>query len=105
MTANLIDSPSTAELKRVKPEFRLSEIVVEKAYEWQLQHNIRDDGSEHLCCRKCDQSVLTVVKPLEESFPGVDNRYVFTMSDLSSSLIAHLMICHGWTREVPGETS
>ena len=67
----------------VDPSFAIAGEVITRSHVHAL---LFDD--DHVRCYSCDQSVMHLRKMT-----------LFTMNDLEMTLLAHLMQCHGWTRE------
>jgi hypothetical protein len=74
------------EPRPVHPSLAISAAVITQAEEWVLYGD-----PPRLRCRRCDQSVITTG--------------TLTVGALSTSLLAHLMQRHGWTREDAGDES
>lgn len=76
-----VDGP----LALVDPAFAIEGEVITRSHNRQL---IFDAGDEQVRCYACGQGVL-----------HLRNHVVFSMADLETVVLAHLMQRHGWTRE------
>lgn len=78
------------EMQQVVPGFQLADSVVHAAKAWSLQLRLNADGTWAQCFF-CGQSVMCL------SQHGIS--YTWTMEQLQSQVLAHMLQRHGWVRE------
>lgn len=76
----------------VPTDLALAPAVIDAAATWPLRVRV-ESKSVHLTCADDDQSILPLVRS--------SVAYRVRTRDVTGALIAHLLQCHGWTREAP----